>query len=298
MKRSRLSASALALTLLASVAVPVLPALAQTSAAPAAKMTAPEGTEQTAAAKPDASQPSEMMPFKLSRDAAFGLREVRVAQQALHAGDTEAAASLLDEAKTSFQAADADAITLDQLPSKAADQTDGALYYAVGAQTTIREDLSSQPAKQQAVADANRQVQAGDHAAARETLRVNEIDLTTVVALLPKDATLQALDEAIDLIGQDKAQDAATTLASIEQGLIVEGMGLHGVPSDEATSTQSGSLSPTQQQPGMTQDDATQTGSVSPAQRQPGAAQDEATQTAHTSAMPQPATDGTATATN
>ena len=241
MKRSRLIAPATALALLASVAMPAFAqtatGTAQTDGTSGQQATAPSQTTapQASPSQGDQSQPSGMMPFQLSQDAAFGLREVQIAHAALQAGDMKAAQTLLSEAKSRFEAADAQAITLDKLPSKKDQSVPEGKYFPVGAQTMIREDLSAQPAKQQAVQEASEQVKSGDHEGARETLRVNEIDMATVVALLPQDKTMQALDQAIELLGQDKADEAGQALSSLEQGMIVEGMGLTGVPKSEAS---------------------------------------------------------------
>jgi len=234
MKRSRLAVSAMALTLIAGAAAPLMPAFAGDSSAQGPKVE--QGTAQTdPAASNDHAGQQSLLPFQVSRDAAFGLQEVRTAQAMLRGGDTKAAQDLLTQAKSRFETAQSGAITLDQLPSKQGENVAPGKYFPVGVQTMIREDLSGQPGKQAAVGKAGEQMKAGDREGAKETLRVNEIDVATVVALLPQDQTMQTLSRAVELIGQDKAADAAQTLASIERGVIVEGVGIKGVPKSTDT---------------------------------------------------------------
>ena len=230
--------------------------------ADAATGDAAENRQEIAASDPNATDPSRIdpsqtgqsqnfLPFELSRDAAFGLREVQIASRALNAGDTNAARQLIGDAQKRFGAAEAQAITLDQLPSKAGQSVEQGSFYPVGAQLMVSEAMSSSPAKQDAMKRAGEQMASGDHGGAHETLRVNEIDVATIVALLPKDGTMEALDGALAALDRDP-QAAAQQLASIERGVIVEGVGLRATPGTDASGT------------GASGTDATATGSITP----------------------------------
>lgn len=186
------------------------------------------------------------LPFPIAKDAAFGLREVRAAQIALRAGDTANAKRLVEDAQKRFAAAEAWAITPDQLPSgmRGSLQATGK-FFPVGAQIMIAEDISASPQKAQAMNEAAGHMRTGNHAAAREVLRVNEVDVATILALLPADQTVDRIVQALSAIDSDPA-NAAQVLASIERGVIVEGLGLRampgGAPSTDAATT--GSIAP------------------------------------------------------
>ena len=217
------------------------------------------GSEATDPNAPDPSRTGQsqgssqnFLPFELSRDAAFGLREVQIASRALAAGDKDTARQLIGDAQKRFGAAEAQAITLDQLPSKEGQSVENGSFFPVGAQLMVSEAMSSSPQKQQAMQEAGQQMASGDHTGAHETLRVNEIDVATIVALLPRDETMKALDGALAKLDGDP-QAAAQQLAGIERGVIVEGVGLRATPDD--TGMPGTDVSGT---------DATTTGSIAP----------------------------------
>ena len=213
--------------------------------------TGAEATDPNATDPSQTGQSGNFLPFALSRDAAFGLREVQIASRALAAGDTDTARQLIGDAQKRFGAADAQTITLDQLPSKQGQSVEGGSFYPVGSQLVVSESMSSSPQKQDAMKQAGQQMAAGDHQGAHQTLRINEIDVATIVALLPKDGTMEALDAALSKLDSDP-QAAAQQLASIERGVIVEGVGLRATPGMDRQGTDASGT------------DATTTGSIAP----------------------------------
>ena len=241
MIRTKIAAPIVGVALAATALSPVMRAYAAEPAAkPAQTQTqqmqaepAPKG-QQTAQ---QGSEQNDFLPFKISRNAAFGLREVQMAQAALKAGDTAAAKKLVTDAKARFEQANADAITMDDMPAqdgfgpntRSSDLGNGA-YFPVGAQMVVNEDFSAAPHKAEAMTKAQEHAKKGDTKSARETLKLAEIDLAVVVALLPQDGTMKAIDAAVTAIDAGKADEAGKSLAAIQQGLIVEGAGLSATP--------------------------------------------------------------------
>ena len=276
MKTAR-TAPAFALALLASTALP-LGAFAQTTGSTgsnAAPMTKPSTASPEAAAKPSVDQTDQgALPFDVSRDAALGLREVQFARMALMQGDGASASKLVADAQARFKAAETQTVMVnpaDMQSGAGANASSGTqsakpatgtemasadhgkageqAYFPVGAQVALAESFSEQnPSKTGAASTQPKtgtaqQTASNSASTAPESLKLNELDVAVVVALLPQQSTVDTLAKVAQLIKDQKLPEAATQLASIEQGVIVRGVEAVGTPKANGQSTASAATS-------------------------------------------------------
>ena len=264
---------ALAAALLASSSIPfgafaetAAPAAPPAAAAAGPAKDVPSGAGDAAmaeAASPPAAQDGPL-PFAIAHEAAQGLREVGMARMLIARGDAATAAQMIEAAKTRFDGAEGMAIARGALgapgaapgadaaagtgtaPETVADAAAdaGALqapdasagegrWLPIAARMSVSETMERSPAAAEALRAAGEQIGSGDHQGARETLRLNGIDVVAQVAMLPSESTMAAIGQAASLVQSGDLQGADAQLAAIEAGLVIETASLHGAPAAE-----------------------------------------------------------------
>lgn len=254
MNTRKFTAPVAALALLAGTSAYALQAYAADEAKPANPVA--QATKPAAGA-----EDSQYM--KISDEAYTAMRDVRAARLAIFNGDTEFAKKLVAEAKAKMDAADKDAVALGKRPmaspdamskgsasgsdanasasasgsaasgtqkTASSDNHVATRYIPIDAQLMVSEDFVNTPEKAQHVAKANEHLKSGNPQAAKDELKLADVEVTTVWALAPADATMKAVDKANDLIGQQKWYEANLALKSAEDGIVVEALGIEGVP--------------------------------------------------------------------
>ncbi len=105
-------------------------------------------------------------------------------------------------------------------------------YIPIDAQLIVREGFVSSPGMAQKSAKTNQQ-QAGNTQAAGNGAEFADVDMVTAWALVPADATKQAVDRANDLIGQQKWHEANMALKQAEDGIVIGALDVEGLPADQ-----------------------------------------------------------------
>ena len=177
---------------------------------------------------------------KLSKDGAQAFRDLHLARVAIYdAAPAQAkefigkAKAALSKAKTDdavFNRAEAELKTPAEMakagpatpasPDKPASDrkasADQTAWLPVDAQLTLGEDFQATPAKASAVTEANKSLVKGDKKAALEKLKLADVDVNFVMAVLPLDKTTADVDQAATLIEQGKYYEANAVLKTAE----------------------------------------------------------------------------------
>ena len=118
-------------------------------------------------------------------------------------------------------------------------------YFPIGAQVALAESFSEQNPSKTGAASAQpktgtaQETASNSASTAPESLKLNELDVAVAVALLPQQSTVDTLAKVAQLIKDQKLPEAATQLASIEQGVIVREAEAIGTPKADTQSTAS-----------------------------------------------------------
>jgi hypothetical protein len=208
---------------------------------------------------------------KLSKDGAQAFRDMHLARVAIFdAAPTQAkdfigkAKSALSKAKTDdavFNKAEADLKTpadmtrashtattpADKTPSGA----EKTAWLPVDAQLTLGEDFQAIPAKAAAVTEANKSLMKGDKRAALEKLKLADVDVNFVMAVLPLDRTTADVDQAVTLIDQGKYYEANAVLKTAEDRMRFDVIDAVSVPQKAAHAANAKTAAPN---PGSAQD--------------------------------------------
>ncbi|WOI56474.1 YfdX family protein [Palleronia sp. LCG004] len=255
MKHHRTSAAILA-ALFATTSLTTGIAMAEQAKMPQTEQsqTAQAGdTQQTSQSQSDQQQ------LKMSQNASYAVRDIQMARIALHQDSADQAKSLLQDAKSKLEDASGDAITPDMLKKDASgggkvqglDKLTDASYFAVGSNTMISESVSTrqqtgtdqndqtadassttkqgQTGSDQQKADASQST--GSSEKGRTIFRVDEIDMVEVAALLPHDATVKAIDQALTEIDNSNLQQAEQQLASVSDSMVFATLTERATPS-------------------------------------------------------------------
>jgi hypothetical protein len=97
---------------------------------------------------------------------------------------------------------------------------------------TITEDMTSDPAKTAAVADANASLQKGDRNEAVRKLKVAGIEVAIVLAVMPIDMTIEKVHKAAELIGAGKYYEGGQELRIAQADERFDAIGNLGTPKE------------------------------------------------------------------
>ena len=143
---------------------------------------------------------------------------------AIFDGHPDQAKKLVDEADSALSKAKGDNavfIKADTALAKAPGSTDQTAPQAkqwlpVDGVVTLTEDYSANPAKTKAVAEANEHLRKGDRQAAIEKLKVADVGMSVVQAVLPLQPTIADVHQAATLIDQGKFYEGSQELRKVQ----------------------------------------------------------------------------------
>ncbi|MEH3118727.1 MAG: YfdX family protein [Methylorubrum populi] len=194
---------------------------------------------------------------KLSKDGAQAFRDMHLARVAIFDAAPAQAKDFIGKAKAAlakaktddavFNKAEADLKTpadlsasakaTDKTPDKKIPSSEQIAWLPVDAQLTLGEDFQATPAKASAVTDANKSLMKGDKKAALEKLKLADVDVNFIMAVLPLDKTATDIDQAAALIEQGKYYEANALLKTAEDRMRFDVIDAVGLPQKAAHAT-------------------------------------------------------------
>lgn len=199
---------------------------------------------------------------KLSKDGAQAFRDMHLARLAIFDANPGQAKNLIGKAKTALAKAKTDDAVFNKAESElktpadmtastktpapsdktTADKpsTEQVAWLPVDAQLTLGEDFQATPAKAAAVTEANKSLMKGDKKGAIEKLKLADLDVNFVMAVLPLNKTTADVDQAATLIDQGKYYEANALLKSAEDRMRFDAVDAIGVPPKGAVKTTDG----------------------------------------------------------
>jgi len=225
-------------------------ALVATTFLGGAALAAEQSAKPTAAQETSARKAVERDVGKLSKDGAQAFRDMHLARVAIFDADPAKAQDFVGKAQAAlakartddavFNRAEADLKTpADVSAAKTAADTSAkagkpageqVAWVPVDAQLTLGEDFVATPEKAGAVAEANKHLAKGDRKGALEKLRLADVDVDFVMAVLPLDKTVADVNQAATLLGQGKYYEANALLKTAEDRTRFDVIDAVGVP--------------------------------------------------------------------
>lgn len=174
-------------------------------------------------------------PFiRLSEEGSKAARSISMARVAIFDGQSQEAAKLIEQAKTTLITAAKDA---DKLAIKKPDKADAEPMIPIDARLTMADDFILTPEKRTKIDKVNEHLKKGETKQALEILRPAEIKLTLTTLFMPIEATSKAVDQALQLLGDNKYYEANLALKKAEDGWIVDSQSfvdyLAGLPDND-----------------------------------------------------------------
>lgn len=233
---SKIAVFAISALMSASSLATVVPAFAG-NASPAVTTAAPA---QPAATQPSASSVSKDAVAKVSEtakddaiiktvdDAYKAMREIQAARLAIFNGSTDDASKLVDEAQVSMKAAQDQAKAYEIKTAKQANEGDA--YIPFDTSLTLAEGFKPTTEKQAAIDKANEHLSKGHHKEAVEVLKAGNIDVVASAALIPANASLSHINDAVSLMKDKKFYEANLALKAVQDSVIVDSYGTDAIP--------------------------------------------------------------------
>ncbi len=106
---------------------------------------------------------------------------------------------------------------------------------------TINEDYTANPAKTAAVSDANKSLKSGDRKGAMEKLKLSDMKIDVMLAVVPLEQTITNVHQAVELINNGKYYEASQVLRQAQDNQRFDGTSISGTPS---TPTNTGTSTP------------------------------------------------------
>ncbi|WP_171060680.1 YfdX family protein [Poseidonocella sp. HB161398] len=198
---------------------------------------------QSQSAKPDADYATQDEFLKVSDEGLSVLSKVHQARAELYDGQTDAAAKLLDDAGTALDSAKGDLHQM--LVADTSSGSDEPVLLPVDVQIGYGETFVPDEASNKAISEAGAQMQANEPDKALETLRMAELDMRVIAAMMPLDATAAHISDAQKAIGTGDTASAETSLAALEDGVVVQGWTIDAIPRQGDGSVQQSSAAGT-----------------------------------------------------
>ena len=108
-------------------------------------------------------------------------------------------------------------------------------WLPVDADMSVDEDFTANPAKKAAVADANKSLEKGDSQGAMSKLKLADVSMTYVMAVVPLDQTIADVHQAAQLVDGGKYYEASQMLRQVQDSTrydVVEASGVPGKATD------------------------------------------------------------------
>lgn len=213
-------------TISAIVLADTLPAMALGGVALAETATKTT-SNQTNVAQSAQQDQAETSVLKTQEEALKAVRDVHAARLAIFDGAPEKAASLAASAQRNLEKAQSDGkdFAVDTAKSKGGD-----MYVPFDTSIGLAEGFVPTDEKTAKIGEANKQLANGDQKKAIETLKLADVDLTFSAAMLPANASLGHVQDAVKLIGDGKYYEANLALKAVEDSVLVESYGIEAVP--------------------------------------------------------------------
>ncbi|MDS4069321.1 MAG: YfdX family protein [Candidatus Competibacter sp.] len=175
---------------------------------------------------------NELPIIRLSEEGSKAARDISLARVAIFDGQSQEAVKLIDEAKATLVTAAKDAA---KLAIKKPDKTDAEPMIPIDARLTMADDFVLTAEKKEKIDKVNEHLKKGETKQALEVLRPADVKLTLTTLFMPLEATSKAVDQAANLMAQNKYYEANLALKKAEDGWVVDSQSfvdyLAGLPS-------------------------------------------------------------------
>lgn len=230
MKLSKLTVPAIALAIVAPLA------------AYSATQQATDKTAKPASSAPAKADPQEQALFKFSEAGHSAMRDIRGARFAIFNGEPKAAIKQMESAKTFIAQAEKEAPVFDTTSTmvvggKVVGTTTNhneIKSVPVDGRLLLADNFVMTPEKKAHIDKANEHIRKGEHAKAREELRLGEIDVTYTRFWMPLDQSKKHLDQAIKLANDGKYYEANLALKAIDDSVSSDSVKLRDLPKSAA----------------------------------------------------------------
>ena len=191
------------------------------------------------AVKTDIGSTDPQSVLKYSKEGHLALRDVEAARLAIFTGHLKTAADLIVQAKADINKASkgisaaiqpegTDSDSSIKAPSESAPQ-DLAMI-PVDGQLSVADDFVATPEKQAHIDKANENIKKGNHEQALEELHLGQIAIVYSRLWMPVVPAEKHLDQAADLMNQQKYYEANLALKAVGDSLTAESIALTGDP--------------------------------------------------------------------
>lgn len=232
---TKIAVVAISALMSASSLATVVPAFAG-NATPAATTAAPAQPAASRASKDAVAKVSETAKddaiIKTVDDAYKAMREIQAARLAIFNGSTDDATKLVDEAQVSMKAAQDQAKTYEIKTAKQANAGDA--YIPFDTSLTLAEGFKPTTEKQAAIVQANEHLSKGHHKEAVKVLKAGNIDVVASAALIPANASLSHINDAVSLMKDKKFYEANLALKAVQDSVIIDSYGTDAIPTQGA----------------------------------------------------------------
>jgi hypothetical protein len=174
---------------------------------------------------------------KVSQDGYAAMRAVRDARLAIFDGRPDAAKTFVADAGTALTDAEKEAPNYSVktevfLGDKATtDERSGKVdWIPIDANLALVDNFVMTPEKAEHIQKANEHFKAGDTTKAVEELKQGEVDVNYVQFLMPLEATKRHVDQASDLLADDKYYEANLALKAAEDGMVINSTAMVAPP--------------------------------------------------------------------
>ena len=113
---------------------------------------------------------------------------------------------------------------------KSADASTPKAWLPVDGEMMVNEDYSANPTKAAAVADANKTLAAGDKKGAMEKLKLADVNIDFVMAVVPVDQTIKDVHQADMMVTNGKYYEASQLLRQVQDSTRYDMLDVNGVP--------------------------------------------------------------------
>ncbi|MDS4027435.1 MAG: YfdX family protein [Candidatus Contendobacter sp.] len=161
----------------------------------------------------------ERLFIRLSEDGSKAARDISLARVAIFDGQSQEATKLIDQAKAMLVTAAKDA---DKLAIKKPEKTETGPMVPIDARLTMADDFILTAEKREKIDKVNEHLKKGETKQALEILRPADVNLTLTTLFMPIEATSKAVDQAAELLAQNKYYEANLALKKAEDGWVVD----------------------------------------------------------------------------
>ena len=199
---------------------------------------------------------------KLSADGTRGYQDIVMTRLAIFDGRVDDAKKFVSDADQAFSKAKGDDTVFTKAEadmktpnadgsapankSASADMKAPKAWLPVDGEIGLDEDFSASPTKAAAVANANKSVAKGDRKGAIDALKLADVNLDVVVAVVPLEQTIGDVHQAATLVQNGKFYEASQLLRTVQDSTRYDVADIRGVPKGAAGANKTGDARSTQ----------------------------------------------------